>query len=539
MPDRHLKKHFPVIAFSAVAIASVAMAAFAYFAAEEAGRIKFEATADDAVNRIESRVNLHISLLGTTHAMFVSRKDKVSAAEFRTYFNALDVTNNFNGLRGLGLLGLAPAGSDAELNATMVELHGGEHPIFPAKESGDWRTPVLLYEVSDGSGVRAIGYDMFSDPVRREAITAALETGKTRATVGVQLGEPVGGEAAKGFLLFSGLGDDPSSGDDNAGVLFASFRTWDLFKAALDKFPVLPVHAEVFDGAPEHANRLFSSDLEAAEDSDLVTTRQLLVAGVPWTVEFRPTVDFVRPSSRAVPVLLGLFGLLLAIAVALVQRFQGRAYDAVSRLQEASQISLQEKDLMLQEMKHRIKNSIARVLAIARQTAGGASSIDEFSKSFSERLQAMAASQDMLTRSRWQKADLGELLHIEIAQAFGKELPDGMLAGPKVLLSESMTQALGLTFHELATNALKYGEVGNRADALRVKWSVQGKGSDRQLELVWVETSNEPIPTPEKSGFGTKLIDMNITRELAGQIKRDYGPKGLEITISIPLRGQR
>src|SRR5690606_11186807 len=132
-------------------------------------------------------------------------------------------------------------------------------------------------------------------------------------------------------------------------------------------------------------------------------------------------------SSRIVPVLLGLFGLLLAAAVALVQRYQGRAYDAVSKLQQASETSLQEKDLMLQEMKHRIKNSIARVLAIARQTAGGATDIDEFSKSFSERLQAMAASQDMLTRSRWQKADLGELLKIELAQAFGKELPDSML----------------------------------------------------------------------------------------------------------------
>ena len=87
----------------------------------------------------------------------------------------------------------------------------------------------------------------------------------------------------------------------------------------------------------------------------------------------------------------------------------------------------------------------------------------------------MAASQDMLTRSRWQKADLGELLRIELSQAFGKELPDGMLSGPRVMLSETATQALGLTFHELATNALKYGEAGNSADALKVRWSVSGR----------------------------------------------------------------
>ncbi|OWK19357.1 hypothetical protein AJ88_45460 [Mesorhizobium amorphae CCBAU 01583] len=155
--------------------------------------------------------------------------------------------------------------------------------------------------------------------------------------------------------------------------------------------------------------------------------------------------------------MLGLFGLLLAGAIALVARFQERAYDAVSLLHETTEKSLLEKDLMLQEMKHRIKNSITRVLAIARQTASHATDVKEFSSSFSARLQAMAASQDMLTRSRWQKADLGDLLRIELGQVFGKELPEGILSGPEVLLDETTTQALGLTFHELATNALKYG----------------------------------------------------------------------------------
>jgi len=188
---------------------------------------------------------------------------------------------------------------------------------------------------------------------------------------------------------------------------------------------------------------------------------------------------------------------------------------------------------MLQEMKHRIKNSITRGLAIARQTAAGAKDVGEFSESFSARLQAMAASQDMLTRSRWQKADLSELLRIELSQAFGKELPDGVLAGPKVMLSETATQALGLTFHELATNALKYGEVGNSPDALKVEWRVEQGGN--RLRLSWRETGSAPVIAPEKPGFGTKLIDMNITRELKGTIRRDYRSDGLHIEIEIPL----
>jgi two-component sensor histidine kinase len=319
-------------------------------------------------------------------------------------------------------------------------------------------------------------------------------------------------------------------------MLFAALRAQELVKSALDKFPALPVHAEVYDGARDTSNLLFRSEVDAAANMDFATARQLLVAGRPWTVEFRPTADFTRPTSPAIPVLLGLFGLLLAVAIALLQRYQSRAYDAVAKLQENAESSLLEKDLMLQEMKHRIKNSITRVLAIARQTAANAKDVGEFSDSFSARLQAMAASQDMLTRSRWQKADLGELLHIELAQVFGKELPDGVLSGPKVMLSETMTQALGLTFHELATNALKYGEAGNSPDALKVEWWVGNQGD--LLVLSWRETSSVAVTPPEKPGFGTRLIDMNITRELKGTIRRDYHAEGLHIEIEIPLGGK-
>ena len=528
-----MKKHFPIVAFAAVALASLAMAGFAYLAAEDATRIKFDATADDALNRIQSRVDLHVSLLRETDAFFTARAGQVSGSEFRTYFDALQVDKNFAGLQALGLLGLGKPGDEELLERAISERQNVEKPIFPPSSDGDWRMPVLLIEPLDRASMTGIGYDMFSDPQAREAILASIETGESRATGRVLLGPQIGAQRSPGFLLFSTLDrpDDPES--PPIGVLFAAFRTQDLVRSALDKFPALPVHAQVFDGAGEVANLLFRSEVEQASDSDFVTIRQLLVAGRPWTIEFRPTADFTRPSSPVIPVLLGLFGLLLAVAIALLQRYQARAYEAMSKLQENAESSLLEKDLMLQEMKHRIKNSITRVLAIARQTAASAKDVGDFSESFSARLQAMAASQDMLTRSRWQKADLGELLHIELAQAFGKELPDGMLSGPKVMLTETATQALGLTFHELATNALKYGEAGNSSDALKVEWQVRGTN----LSLSWRETGAAVSP-PEKPGFGTRLIDMNITREVKGKIRRDYRADGLHIEIEIPLGGR-
>jgi two-component sensor histidine kinase len=140
----------------------------------------------------------------------------------------------------------------------------------------------------------------------------------------------------------------------------------------------------------------------------------------------------------------------------------------------------------------------------------------------------------MLTRSRWQKADLGDLLRIELGQVFGKELPDGILSGPQVLLDETTTQALGLTFHELATNALKYGEAGNSVGALKVDWSFEGRGSERMLVLNWREAGQKELEAPAKTGFGTKLIDLNVTRELRGTIRRNFRADGLTVEIRIP-----
>ena len=208
----------------------------------------------------------------------------------------------------------------------------------------------------------------------------------------------------------------------------------ELFQAALGKAPLLPVSVEMFDGTQG--------------DDSLVVSLGNAARPKIWRGFLRharnhcrrPQVDVQVPADHRLlaavvavpPLMLGLFGLVLAGAIALVARYQQRAYEAVAQLHETTEKSLLEKDLMLQEMKHRIKNSIARVLAIARQTAGRANDVDEFSASFAARLQAMAASQDMLTRSRWQKADLSELLRIELAQVFGKELPEGMMRGPAV-----------------------------------------------------------------------------------------------------------
>ncbi|WP_162901443.1 sensor histidine kinase [Breoghania sp. L-A4] len=197
---------------------------------------------------------------------------------------------------------------------------------------------------------------------------------------------------------------------------------------------------------------------------------------------------------------------------------------------------MQEKDLMLQEMKHRIKNSIARVLAIARQTVSSSDGLEDFSTSFSARLNAMANAQDMLTRSHWQRADLHELLSRELEQVFGRRIGPDKAKGPGISLDERTTQALGLTFHELATNALKYGGITEENGDLNIRWVVESAGNSENLILDWVETSATPVSDPGDRSFGSRLIDANIRGELSGVIERDFREAGLVVRMTIPIR---
>lgn len=535
-----MRKYIPSLIFAAVTLVSLTMAGLVYLATIEAARIKFQSVADDALGRIENGIEFDLALMRATQAMFTTQQGEVSRDEFRNFFNSLDVAKNFPGLSGIGFLRFVSSDKGGEIARELKDGFGIDRMPYPETQN-HWRAPIVLFEPMSQAALDALGFDMATDPPRRVAIEQAMAAnGEPRATDRLLLGPDAEGQTPQpGVLVFARVDRPPGQGPAPAGFIYFAFRTVELFQAALGKTPLLPVSVEVFDGTRGDDTLLFRSEAPPAPrfGEDFSVTRETTVAGRKWTVNFRPSTAFEPPSPQAAPLLLGLFGLVLAGAIALVARYQQRAYEAATKLQEATEKSLLEKDLMLQEMKHRIKNSIARVLAIARQTAARSKDVDEFSQSFAARLQAMAASQDMLTRSRWQKADLSELLRIELGQVFGKELPEGMMTGPPVELDETTTQALGLTFHELATNALKYGEAANSVHVLKVDWALKRQGKEMRLLLNWAERNGKAVAVPKDTGFGTRLIDMNIKRELGGRIERHFGYNGLRVEIDIPYRG--
>lgn len=246
-----MKKLFPIVAFVAVALISMTMAGFAYFATQEAARIKFDATADDALNRIESRIDLQLSLLRSSQALFDARNGDISQSEFKAFFNALNVDTNFAGLRGIGFLRLVKAGDEATVERDMLHDQGTRRAIYP-DTTQPWRTPVVLFEPLDPSNKASIGYDMFTEPVRRAAIEKAMADDQQHASGLVQLGQGTGAaQTFTGFLVFVRLNVETAPDAINAsrsstvGFLYAAFRARELFQIALSRAPLLPVNTEI------------------------------------------------------------------------------------------------------------------------------------------------------------------------------------------------------------------------------------------------------------------------------------------------------
>ncbi|PZQ52483.1 MAG: histidine kinase [Rhodovulum sulfidophilum] len=538
--DTSMKRFLPLLALILIATSGLVAAGVVLRLDQRNKEIAFAAVAEQATTRLREHANRHLLLLAATAAHFEASSGWIAASEFEDFFASLDLPHRAPGSVGLGYLVFTER-ERLPILARAFELTNGR-PLDLWPPSGDARVAVaVLYETVEDNGARASGFDSYSDPARREALDRAIALAAPAATAPTEPArEPGTGLHSVLFYVpvyasVFGIPERPGPPPVPTGFVAAVFRTGAFVQAAFDSGAPLPAHLTVVDaGEPDTILGEVGEAADPRYGEPFLIRTEVEIAGRTWLVSARPSVAFRAPSAAPFALALGALSLLLAFAVAATLREQARAQDATEALAATTQRNLAEKDLMLQEMKHRIKNAIGRVLAIARQTANGAEDQESFLRSFTQRLQAMSNAQDVLTRSQWQRADLGDLLRQELAQVFGADFDDGRLKGPPVELDERGAQALGLTFHELATNTLKYS--GGDPD-FEVAWHIAPRpGGGEELVLRWQEKAATPVEPPTRPGFGTRLIDANVRHELNGDIERDYAPGGLRLTLTIPIQ---
>lgn len=190
--------------------------------------------------------------------------------------------------------------------------------------------------------------------------------------------------------------------------------------------------------------------------------------------------------------------------------------------------------LLLRELTHRSKNLLAVIQAMARQTANHAGSTDAFLKQFGSRLQALAASHDLLVRESWHGASLGELIRSQLAKYLDGAAVQVSIDGPAIALKPEAAQNLGLALHELAINAAKFGALSVPAGRVSITWTRRETAVDNALDLDWRENLGPKVKARRKKGFGTMVIERNLARALDAEVKMDFDPDGLHCHIVIP-----
>jgi len=194
---------------------------------------------------------------------------------------------------------------------------------------------------------------------------------------------------------------------------------------------------------------------------------------------------------------------------------------------------------LLDELNHRVKNTLTTVQSIATQTLRSATGPASFKEAFEGRLLALSKTHDLLTRNSWREADLHDLAKQELAP-YRKSHDDRVVVdGPAVNLPARYAINLGLVLHELVTNAAKYGALSSPSGHVALTWSIVDH-SDRppQLRLHWSESGGPPVEKPKRQGFGSRLIRRSIEGELAGYIVINFAPVGVSYDVSVPLPAQ-
>jgi PAS domain S-box-containing protein len=211
----------------------------------------------------------------------------------------------------------------------------------------------------------------------------------------------------------------------------------------------------------------------------------------------------------------------------------GTSIDITERKQTEDQ-----KSLLVSELDHRVKNTLACVAAIAEQTRASSNSMDEFLDVLRGRIRSLANTHALLSLNRWRGVDLAELVRGELAPC----MRDGntVIDGPAVDVSAESVQTVAIVLHELTTNAAKYGALSSRSGLISVRWHWQTNGGPRDgLVLEWCEAGGPPLVAPCAPGYGTSVIRELIPYELGGAVDYVLAAGGARCELQIPAKWLR
>lgn len=197
--------------------------------------------------------------------------------------------------------------------------------------------------------------------------------------------------------------------------------------------------------------------------------------------------------------------------------------------------SAEHQRLLMAELNHRVKNTLATVQSITSQTLRNTADLDAGRNDIEERIGGLARAHDVLTQQSWEGADFHQIVHQALQPYRPTQAQRLQLGGPPVWLAPKSALALAMALQELATNAVKYGALSTDRGTLSVSWSLDRSADVRRLIVLWTESGGPAVKPPTRTGFGSRLLQHNLARELSGEVSLDFLEEGLVCRIAADL----
>jgi two-component sensor histidine kinase/CHASE1-domain containing sensor protein len=518
----------PVAIFVLVA-AITALSVYAIERGEsQRAETQLRAEADAVASALERRANASSAYLRAGSALLATL-DEVPAPLFRRFVSELRLDADYKGAEGIGWATIVPAERVGAFNSAIAASAPGKVALHPALAEGQpYAVPVTFLQPDTERNRRALGFDMYSDPVRRAAMMEAERTARPTATGKVVLQQEGADGAEAGFLIYMPVFGADENGRHLKGYIYSPFNARDFLASALELERPGLFGIRLFDRSPNAGNLL----AEISHEGGFGASYRLpvTIANHPWVLE----VESPRPTSLSgLSMLLLVFGLLVASLLMLIGRMltQQATEDEAALHWFEEQASI--RNSLTRELNHRVKNTLANVLSIIALTRRRAKSLDEFVEGLDGRIRALSATHDLLTQSDWGSTQIRAVVDAELAPYVHTPEHRIEIEGPAIPLAPNDALSLGLAIHELATNAAKYGALTQPGGEVSVIWNLI---TPRLVRLEWRERGGPPVKATRGRGFGTDLIEKIVANELDNPVKLEFAPEGVTCLLTIPVR---
>ncbi len=522
----------PMVIFLAIAIVT-ALSVFAIEMSEDdSEQAQMRQTAQSIASSLEGRGNTSSSYLRAGAALFAT-VDDVNLPLFRRFVRELRLDTGYRGAEGIGWAEALTPGDVAAFEQRI----GADVPDGMAVQHSDGSNldrivPVTFLLPGTERNRRAMGYDMYAEPVRRAAMDEAERLVRPTASGRIVLAQEGRGEAP-GFLIYMPVFEGGPTSRTLKGFVYSPFNAQTFFESAIEGTASRNMGLRLYDGTVADETLLASHAPAQAQPSGKMIEQEVNIANRPLILVLESTYAD-NLSSLSIATLI--FGLAVATLLMLMARMltQQAVEDEASLEYLEQQNSI--RDSLTRELNHRVKNTLANVLSIMSLTRRRTNNLEEFAEALEARIRAISATHDLLTQSEWGTTQIRSIVEAEVGPYLKNADLTLNLSGPPVEVTPNDALSLGLAIHELATNAAKYGALSVPGGQINVEWELERDGL---AVLKWRETNGPPVSPLKKRGFGTELIEKIVAHELKHPVDLRFEETGVCCILRIAVRRQQ